>query len=434
MEKTGTHSFFCVTGSPVLHSRSPYMFRAVFDEYGMDASYIRVAVKQASAAVKLMKEEGFSGMNVTAPFKGSMVSCLDSATEEVNRLGAVNTVVSSQGKLLGYNTDCTGVAGALEARAGSLSGKKVLIAGAGGAGTAAAWGAISRGADVTILNITLPEAQEAAQKTGCRCDLLENLKKYTPYADIFISALPYEAGKLDISRIKQGAFVLDASYKKSHYESAAEKFGLNFISGEEWLVHQAIPACTLFTGITPSPELLKRGLRHASEPKTNISLIGFMGSGKSSAGRELARMRRMEFIDTDELIQKRMNMEISDIFSSLGEERFRDIESETLLSLKGLKNIIISCGGGIVLREENCRFLTGETLCFWLYTSVDESLSRITDNSRPLLAGSDRLTRACSLFEKRKPLYARTCNALVISHGNPELTAEHINEEISLSL
>jgi shikimate kinase len=159
-----------------------------------------------------------------------------------------------------------------------------------------------------------------------------------------------------------------------------------------------------------------------------------MGSGKSSVGRELAAMRDMEFIDTDELIEKRMNMRIRDIFTTLGEERFRDIESETLFSLKGLNNIIISCGGGIVLRDENRKFLVNETRCFWLYTSAEESLSRITDDSRPLLAGDDRSKKAHELFEKRKPLYAQSCTALVISEGNPVHTAEHINEEINLAI
>lgn len=434
MDKNPGHKFYGVTGNPVLHSRSPLMFREVFREHGMDASYIRVAVRKAADAVRLMREIGLTGMNVTAPFKMDIVSRIERVSDDAAKLESVNTIVSSNGVLNGYNTDFAGVADALEAYAGKIAGKRVIIAGAGGAGVAAAWGARSRGAQVTILNITLPEAEEAARRTGCSHDLLANLGTHTPSADIFVSALPYEAGELDISGMRPGTFVMDASYKKSHFQSPAEKFGLNFISGEEWLVYQAIPACRLFTGITPSPELLRRGLARAAAHKQNISLIGFMGSGKSSVGRELAAMRGMEFIDTDELIEKRMHMKISDIFTTLGEERFRDIESETLFSLKGLDNIIISCGGGIVLRNENREFLTGNTECFWLYTSAEESLSRITDNSRPLLAGDDRHQKAHELFEKRKPLYAQACTALVISEGNPEHTAEHINEEVNLAV
>lgn len=434
MDKNQGHKFYGVTGNPVLHSRSPLMFREIFSEHGIDASYTRVAVRTSADAVRIMKEIGLTGMNVTAPFKLDIVRHIDRMGDDAARLESVNTIVSSSGILSGYNTDFTGVADALEAHAGKIAGKRVIIAGAGGAGVAAAWGTLSRGADVTILNITLPEAEEAARRTGCSHDLLSNLGSYTPSADIFVSALPYEAGELDISGMRPGTFVMDASYKKSHYRSPAEKSGLNFISGEEWLVYQAIPACTLFTGITPSPELLRRGLARAAAHKKNISLIGFMGSGKSSVGRELAVKRGMEFIDTDELIEKRMHMKISDIFTTLGEERFRDIESETLLSLKGLDNIIISCGGGIVLKNENRDFLTGNTECFWLYTSAEESLRRITDNSRPLLAGDDRRKKAHELFETRKPLYAQTCTALVISEDNPEKTAEHINEEINLAL
>jgi len=434
MDTSASHRFFGVTGSPVLHSRSPYMFRAVFAHYGLDASYIRLAAKSAAGAMRLFREIGFSGMNVTAPFKADIIPHLEEIRGDAGKLGAVNTVVCPGGTITGYNTDVAGVADALEANAGPIAGKKVVIAGAGGAGVAAAWGAISRGAHVTILNITPAEAEQAAAKTGCGHDLLSNLNIYTPHVDIFISALPYEADELDISAMRPGTFVMDASYKKSRYSSVAEKQGQKFIDGEEWLVYQAIPACEKFTGIRPSPSLLKQGLAGAVRQGRNISLIGFMGSGKSSVGRELARMRHMEFIDTDELIEKRIHMSISDIFTTLGEERFREIETETLLSLKGLNNIIISCGGGIVLREENRRFILNETTCFWLYTSVGESLARITDNTRPLLAGSDRHEKAHALFEKRKPLYAMTCSGLVISEENPELTAEYLNEEISLSL
>ncbi|NLV66854.1 MAG: hypothetical protein GXY14_04165 [Spirochaetes bacterium] len=434
MLKSAEHKIFGVTGNPVLHSKSPLMFREVFSEYRVDASYIRVAVRDAADAARLMREAGFSGMNVTAPFKFDIAGHLNMLSGDAARLESVNTVVSSNGTLKGYNTDFTGVAEALEAHAGSIKGKKTVIAGAGGAGVAAAWGARSRGADVVILNITPAEAEAAARKTGCRHDILANIHDYTPSADIFVAAIPYEAEQLDISAMKPGTFVMDASYKKSRYESASAKLGLNFIPGEEWLVRQAIPACRLFTGITPLPELMKRGLSHARSLKKNISLIGFMGSGKSSAGRELARMRNMEFIDTDELIQKRMNMTIPEIFTTIGEDRFREIETETLLSLKGLENIIISCGGGIVLRKENRDFLTAETGCFWLYTSARESLNRITDNSRPLLAVENRERKAHELFEKRKPLYAQTCTAMVISEVNPEHTAEHINEEINLAL
>ncbi len=434
MDTPAAHKFFGVTGSPVLHSRSPQMFRAVFDEYGLDASYIRIAARSADEAARLAREIGFTGINVTAPFKASIVPLLDRINGDAEKLGSVNTVVSMNGSLSGYNTDFSGVADALEAHAGSIRGRHVVIAGAGGAGVAAAWGAISRGADVTILNITAAEAEDAAGRTGCRHDTLANLNRYTPSADIFIAALPYEAPELDISSMKPGTFVMDASYKRSRYDSISARFGLNFIPGEEWLVHQAIPACELFTGIRPLPGLLKKGLTCAHGVRRNIALIGFMGSGKSSAGRELASLRGMEFIDTDELIEKRMHMDISEIFSSLGEERFREIESETLMSLRGLDNIVISCGGGIVLRPENRRFIAEETTCFWLYTTPEESLARITDNSRPLLSGDNRLEKARALFETRKPLYAQACDALVISEINPALTAGHINEEINLSL
>lgn len=427
------HILLGVAGSPVFHSKSPLIFRSIFREKGIDASYIRIAVQWADEAVRICRDLNFQGMNVTAPFKNSIISHLDAVSEDADKMRSVNTVVNRAGRLTGYNTDHYGVTAPLENRLGSLKGKKAVIAGAGGAGVSAAFGLSRAGCSVTVLNITLNEAKAVADKFGCTYDLLSSLNKHIDDADIFISTLPYEASPLDLSSMKNGSVIMDASYKKSHYREQAEKNGLVFISGEEWLIYQAIHACGHFLDFTPSAGTASAGVSELRDKREIISLVGFMGSGKTSAGRELARLRRMEFIDIDELIEQKMLKTVNEIFRTMGEEKFREIESDMLYSFKDKKNIVLSCGGGIVLSQSNREFLRNETECIWLYCGMDTMMERVNDGTRPIINAMKNPMEAVELFNSRKSFYASSCESIVLTETTPEKTAELINEEIRLS-
>ncbi len=427
------HILLGVAGSPVFHSKSPMIFRSIFREKGIDASYIRIAVQWADEAARLCSELNFSGMNVTAPFKNSIISHLDSVSEDAGRMKSVNTVVNTNGMLTGFNTDHYGVTSPLENELGSLKNKKVVIAGAGGAGVSAAFGLSRAGCIVTVLNVTINEARSIAEKFGCGYDLLSGFSKYSADADIFVSTLPYEADPLDISSMKRGSVVLDASYKKSHYREECEKHDLVFIPGEEWLLYQAVYACGHFLNFIPPIETAYEGITEARRNRDIISLVGFMGSGKTSVGRELARMRRMDFVDLDEVIEHKVSKSINEIFSSMGEKKFREIESEVLYSFRDRKNLVLSCGGGIVLNESNRKFLRSETECIWLYCGMASMLERVNDGTRPLVNAMKDPREAVELFNSRKKFYASSCESIVLTETSPEKTAELINEEIHLS-
>lgn len=431
--ETGKHILLGVAGSPVFHSKSPMIFRSIFREKGIDASYIRIAVRWADEAARICSELGFSGMNVTAPFKNSIISHLDSVSEDAGMMRSVNTVVNRDGILSGYNTDHYGVTSPLRNKTGSLENKKAVIAGAGGAGVSAAFGLSRAGCSVTVLNITINEARNAALKFGCGFDLLSNYRRYISDADIFVSTLPYEADSLDISAMKRGSVVMDASYKKSHYREQAERCGIQFIPGEEWLLYQAIHACGHFLDFIPSIETAYAGITEARRRKDVIALIGFMGSGKTSVGRELARIAKMDFVDIDELIEIRTSKTVNEIFRTMGEEKFREIESDVLHSFRDRKNTVLSCGGGIVLNEANRNFLRNETECIWLYCGMDLMFERVNDGSRPLINAMKNPSEAVDLFNSRKKYYASSCESIVLTETSPEKTAELINEEIRLS-
>ena len=430
------HKLFGIIGHPVFHSKSPNIFRSIFREYNIDASYIRIAAKWIDDGIRLCKELNFNGLNITAPFKNSVISHLNSVSDEVNGTNSVNTIINLGRNLKGYNTDYSGAVLPFEHRLNPLKFKMVIVLGAGGAGLSAAYGFSSLGSQVIILNRTMRDFDRIAFRISASYDSLSNLGKYIKEADIVISTLPYEAEPIDISSMKRGSLFLDASYKKTHYRDTCEKFGITFIPGEEWLAYQAIYACKQFLGFIPSFETVYSEAAKSRKERGIISLIGFMGAGKSSVGRELAHMRRMDFADTDEIIEKKMSKSINEIFVSLGEDKFRELESDVLKSFKGAKNLVISCGGGIPLREENREFLINETECIWLYCDMDSTVRRLSDDTRPIINSMKDPKdpkEIHELFNKRKRYYASTCESIILSENSPKATAEFINEEIRLS-
>ena len=143
-----------------------------------------------------------------------------------------------------------------------------------------------------------------------------------------------------------------------------------------------------------------------SVPHTNIVLIGFMGSGKSSIGRLVAQRLRFQFVDTDALIVERSGMEIAEIFSRHGEDHFRDLEKGVLESCRMLSRSVLSTGGGVVVREENSALLRELGFVAHLTASEDVIFERVSRNTkRPLLHTADPRTTVHTMLAARQPLY-----------------------------
>lgn len=162
-------------------------------------------------------------------------------------------------------------------------------------------------------------------------------------------------------------------------------------------------------------------------PPKNIILIGFMGSGKSSIGRELEQLLRYPMIDTDALIVRRAGKPIRKIFEEEGEEAFRDLEAAVLADLDQEKpsRRIIATGGGIILRPENRAALRRLGFVVWLVVSPKEIIRRTAKNrDRPLLNNEDRQGTIARLLEGRNALYRETAHQEIETDGLtfPEIT------------
>jgi shikimate kinase len=164
----------------------------------------------------------------------------------------------------------------------------------------------------------------------------------------------------------------------------------------------------------------------------NISLIGFMGSGKTTVGKILAGRLNFLFIDLDKVIELAEDKVISEIFKSKGEKYFRDIESEVIKKIYINKNCVFACGGGIVEREENMDFLKQNSLIVYLYVSPQQAFERLKDvEDRPLLGNSydldSRKEIIRNLLSKRDILYKNNSNFNI---NTDDKSPEYIAEEI----
>ncbi len=162
-----------------------------------------------------------------------------------------------------------------------------------------------------------------------------------------------------------------------------------------------------------------------------ISLCGMMGVGKTTVGIQLAKSAMLAWFDTDKVIEDNYG-KISDIFAKYGEEYFRNLETQTVHALCEKEGVILSLGGGLVLRQENVETLKNKGKIVYLRAKKETLVQRLRfDTARPLLQGEDIETRVENLLEKRAGIYEQVADYIVDVDGK---TVDEIVKEITLSL
>lgn len=160
----------------------------------------------------------------------------------------------------------------------------------------------------------------------------------------------------------------------------------------------------------------------------NIVLIGFMGSGKSTISRALSKVFAMDVIEMDQVIADREGMSISEIFEVHGEEYFRNLETELLRELQSRKGVVISCGGGVPMRDENIVEMKKNGKVILLTASPETILDRVKNNhDRPLLENNKNVDFIAELMEKRRKKYETAADIVIRTDGKSEF---EICEEI----
>jgi shikimate kinase len=166
---------------------------------------------------------------------------------------------------------------------------------------------------------------------------------------------------------------------------------------------------------------------HGFAEKVNVSLIGMMGSGKTTVGKLLAKKTGMDFIDVDLMIEEERKMEIADIFRELGQEKFREFEREAVQRLMQKDNAVISTGGGLAACEENMLNLKKIGPVVWLYASPEETLRRVKGtDKRPLLDAEEPEKKVEALLKARERHYGKAGVKVDTTGKEPGEIAEEI--------
>lgn len=158
-----------------------------------------------------------------------------------------------------------------------------------------------------------------------------------------------------------------------------------------------------------------------------------MGAGKTTVGRRLADLRRMDFLDSDHEVEARTGVDIAFIFEKEGEAGFRRREKQAIAELCQRSNLVLATGGGAVMDSENRQWLAGQGFVVYLYASVDQQLVRTErSDNRPLLQTADRRETLEKLFRLRDPLYREIADLVLYTDGrNARLLAREIDEQLT---
>jgi 3-dehydroquinate dehydratase / shikimate dehydrogenase len=262
-----------VAGDPIEHSLSPAIMNAALRRENVNGVFLALHAKSLKDLLACVKEIPIHGLAITMPHKEAIIPYLDNTDPFTTKIGACNTVVrSADGKLYGFNTDTSGVVRPLEQRI-PLPDAKILVLGAGGAARAAVFGLKERGAQVSILNRSLPAAQKLARQARARTIKRPDLKKLE--FDVIINATPVgmantRESPLNAEEIK-AKYVFDMVYDPAETRllKLAKERGCEVIAGSEMFVHQAARQFEIWTGKpAPREDMLKIVMQALAERAT----------------------------------------------------------------------------------------------------------------------------------------------------------------------
>ena len=398
-------------GAKLGHSFSPQIHSALADyDY-------RLYPTLPEAVEELFRQRAFKGLNVTIPYKQTVIPLCDEIDPSAAAIGAVNTVVNRGGRLIGFNTDIDGLL-YMARRAGvDMKDKKVLILGSGSTSRTARAAAVAMGAAEIIIVSRSGESN------------YENLSRHSD-AQIIINTTPVgmypDCGKSPVSLDLFPALtgVLDVVYNplRTALFMEAQARGIPCSCGLPMLVAQAKQACELFTGTSIPDSRTEEILSDLTAQLQNIILIGMPGCGKTTVGKALADKTGKTFVDLDAQIVEQAGKPIPQIFSEGGEAAFRNIESEIARQWGTRTGCIISTGGGIVTRPENYAPLYQNGVIIHLL----RDLTLLPTEGRPL----SQANALEDLWKKRAPLYSTFADIVVDNNGTLAETLAQIEKEL----
>ena len=397
-------------GEKLGHSYSPQIHAELADyEY-------KLYEKAPDEVEDFVRRGDWHGLNVTIPYKKTVIPFCDELSETARAIGSVNTLLKRpDGTIFGDNTDAFGFETLLtQTLKADISGWKALVLGTGGASVTVCAMLRKRGAQVVPIS-----------RSGK--DNYTNLEWHRD-AKLLVNTTPVGmypkngASLVDLGVFPKLEAVLDVVYNPARTALLlqAEKRGIPCAGGLTMLVAQAKRSAEIFLAHALPDGEIARITRQLARQMQNVILIGMPGSGKSTVGRLLAEKLGRPLLEADKELEKAAGMSIPVIFANEGEAGFRKRETRILSDLGKQSGTVISTGGGCVTREENYSLLHQNGVIVW----IRRDLNCLAREGRPLSLNAD----LSAMYAVRAPLYERFADFAVDNDGNAEDTVNLILE------
>jgi shikimate dehydrogenase len=389
-----------LVGEKLSHSLS----ERIHKEFGLyDYSLCEVNKQELDS---LLKARSFRGLNVTIPYKQTVIPYCDKLSKVAKQIGSVNTLVVDNGrKLIGYNTDYLGFIYMVRRTEFSFINKKVLVLGSGG---------------------TSLTARAAAKNIGAREIIVVSRKSKVNYSNVYnnsdvdviinttpVGMFPNNGGRLlDLTKFNKLSGVIDVIYNPMRTDLIlqAMKLKIPCTGGLPMLAAQAQASAELFSGEKLDNNIIEKILQKLTREFTNIVLIGMPGNGKTNIGKSIAEKLHRECVDIDEEVEKMAGMSIPEIFRTHGEAYFRNIECKAAAQAGKRQGIIIACGGGTVLRTENILPLKQNGRIYY----IKRNLNDLCMENRPL---STDITALKEMEQTRMPVYEKISDCEITNNA-----------------
>ena len=408
------HMEYGVLGERLAHSFSPAIHHKLAD-------YDYRTVELTPEEVGPFLERGaFRGLNVTMPYKKTVIPYCQELSPAAARIGSVNTIVKRpDGTLFGDNTDYNGFLYLLQSAGAQAAGKKVLVLGSGGA-------------SLTVRTVLSDlGAGEIVTISRSGPDNYGNLDRHRD-AELIVNATPVGmypntgVSPVDLGQFPNCQGVFDVIYNPSKTQLLldAEGRGLLWANGLGMLVAQAKVSAERFLGRELPGGLVEEITRELEKETLNLLLIGMPGCGKTTVGQALARRLSRPLEDVDGRIEEEAGCSIPEIFQREGEEGFRAREHRALCQVTKESGRVIACGGGVVTRRENWDPIRQNSTVIYLR----RDLSLLPTGGRPM----SQANPLEELYRRRAPLYEQLADLTVDNDKTPEDAAGEIIRRLEL--
>ena len=399
-------------GRKLGHSYSPAI-HGMLSDYGY-----RLFEREPEELEDFLLHGDWDGINVTIPYKKTVLPYCRELSPLAKEIGSVNTIVRRpDGGLFGDNTDAYGFESLVKKSGIDVRGKKALVLGSGGASVTV----------VAVLKRLGAASVTVISRSGE--NNYDNIQKHAD-AKIIVNTTPLGMypnngqAAVNLETFPDCEGVLDVVYNPARTALLlqAESLGIAHAGGLYMLVAQAKRSSEIFTGSSIPDSETERIEKLLSAQMQNIILIGMPSSGKSTVAAALGKKLGRPVYEADALIEEEAGMDIPAIFATHGEDYFRKLETQVLRKLGALSGAVISTGGGSVTREENYAPLHQNGRIIWLLRDTD----KLDKTGRPVSLRSD----LNELYTRREPMYARFADLKADNNGTIEDTLAQIMEAL----